>query len=112
MSGTPQEVRPLPIGTDLLQNYPNPFNLVTRIEFDLLHTGMVELSVFDITGRRVADLIHEPLSAGHHTADFDAARLPSGVYLRRLHTNESVQTKKMMVVEVVPFDNRFVLEFS
>ena len=83
----------------ILSNFPNPFNASTRIEFDLPRAGKVELNVFDITGRRVAALIHEPLSAGHHIADFDAAHLPSGVYLYRLHTNESVQTKKMILLK-------------
>lgn len=59
-----------PIGTnvptkfDLLQNYPNPFNPVTNIKFDIAKTGLVKLSVYDVTGREVAELINGEIQAG------------------------------------------------
>jgi hypothetical protein len=84
---------------ELSQNFPNPFNSATRIAFDLPRAGNVELSVFDITGRRVAELIHEPLTAGHHNVDFDASGLPSGVYLYHLRANGAAQTRKMVILK-------------
>lgn len=62
-------------------NYPNPFNPTTRIEFELFNEQEVDLSVFDLTGRKVETLMSGTLGAGQHAATFDASRLPNGTYL-------------------------------
>lgn len=73
----------LPIILSLRPSYPNPFNLSTEIQFDLPEPALVSLAVYDLLGRKVADLAsghHEP---GYHTVVWNAAAMASGVYLAR-----------------------------
>jgi len=94
----------LPQAYTLYQNYPNPFNPETQIAFDLPHAGRVRLEVFNVLGRRVAVLADGELPAGAHVLVWngrDDAGQPaaSGVYLYRLVTDETVLTKKMMLLK-------------
>jgi len=83
----------------LYPNYPNPFNARTRIEFDLPHSENVRLSVFDIAGRTVAILADGMMNAGHHQLDFNAANLPSGVYILRMDASEFTATQKLLLLK-------------
>lgn len=68
----------------LRQNYPNPFNPSTQINFDLPVAGAVSLTIYDVLGRRVAELASEYREAGSHSVTWNAgAQLASGVYLAR-----------------------------
>ncbi len=88
-----------PYTFSLDQNYPNPFNPSTTISYSLENAGAVQLSVFDLTGRRVALLVNEAKNAGTHTIQFDAVTLSSGVYFYRLETPSGIITKKMLLVK-------------
>jgi len=68
----------------LLQNEPNPFKQSTRIDFELPADGSVTLSILDLLGNEVAVLLDGPAVAGAHSADWNAARMPGGVYVCRL----------------------------
>jgi hypothetical protein len=84
---------------ELSQNYPNPFNPETTIEFSLSTSGQTKLTVFDLTGREVATLVDENLPAGRHSYHFTAnPGLASGVYLCRLSTTYSTETRKMILL--------------
>ncbi len=89
----------MPTTYALSQNYPNPFNPETQIAFSLPQAGAVRLSVFDVLGRKVAVLVEEPLAAGRHEATFEAAQLPSGVYLYRLEVADRILTRRMLFVK-------------
>ena len=80
-------------------NFPNPFNPQTTITFELRQSTTVTLEVFDVLGRRVATLLDGPAGAGTHTAVFDAAGLPSGLYVYRLSTDAKVQTQTMTLLK-------------
>ncbi|NNF56853.1 MAG: PKD domain-containing protein, partial [Rhodothermaceae bacterium] len=84
--------------TTLLGAYPNPFNGSTRIGFSLAERAEVSLEVYNSLGQRVAVLASGTLEAGPHQTIFDASALPSGVYLYRLHTGETVETGRLMLV--------------
>ncbi len=81
------------------QNYPNPFNPTTTFVFDLPIQSDVRLEVYDVTGRRVAQVINSTLNAGRHEIAWNASALSSGVYIYRLITSDSVHTKKMTLVK-------------
>ena len=81
------------------QNYPNPFNPTTTIRFDVPEASKVTLIVFDMLGRRVAILVDGVVSAGAHTASFDARSLPSGSYIYRLETPQGTFTKTMLLLK-------------
>jgi Secretion system C-terminal sorting domain len=83
----------------LYQNYPNPFNPSTHIRFDLAKSGFVTLDVYDITGRKVTELVNENLNAGKHNAEFNASELSSGIYFYRIVTPEFTSIRKMILVK-------------
>ena len=89
----------IPSSFSLEQNYPNPFNPVTNIKFAIAKSGLVALKVYDISGREVALLVNEELSAGSYNFDFNAAHLSSGIYFYRLTADNYTDTKKMILVK-------------
>jgi hypothetical protein len=85
---------------ELQQNYPNPFNPSTRIAFTLAKDGMTILKIFDVLGREVALLVNGPLRAGVlHQVQFDASKLPSGIYFSRLESSGNNQVKKLVLLK-------------
>lgn len=89
----------LPRTLVLEQNYPNPFNPSTQIRFQLPQTGHVQVQVFDLLGRQVAQLVNGPLPAGEHEVTFDASTLPSGLYLYAVTTPAARQTRTMTLIK-------------
>jgi len=83
----------------LEQNYPNPFNPSTKINYTLSSNSNVKLTVYNLIGEVVKELVNSNLSAGTYTIDFRAEYLPSGIYFYRLEAGNMVQTKKMMLLK-------------
>jgi hypothetical protein len=86
---------------DLKQNYPNPFNPTTEIRFTIPvgTDSYTSLRVYDLLGREVVTLVNERESPGNHQIEFDAAGLPSGMYIYRLEAGPYVQQRKMVLVK-------------
>jgi len=89
----------LPTAYALHPNWPNPFNSTTMIRYDVPQAGMVSLTIFNLLGQRVTTLFDGHKLAGSHTISWDAANLPSGVYLCRMQTKGFMQTRKMLLVK-------------
>ncbi len=89
----------IPSKFTLWQNYPNPFNPSTVIRFDLPKAGNVVLNIYDILGRRVAQLINKKLRAGNYKFTWNASNLSTGVYLYQLKVNNRIITKKMLLLK-------------
>jgi hypothetical protein len=68
---------------DLALSYPNPFNLSTTIRFNLQEKAHVSLAIFDVLGKRVAELINGYVEAGLHSSQWDASNVASGIYFAR-----------------------------
>lgn len=83
----------------LNQNYPNPFNPQTIIQYAIKEIGFVELKVYDILGKEVAELVNEVKEEGIHKVYFDGSNLPSGVYVYSLRVNDFVQNNKMTLLK-------------
>ncbi len=92
----------------LQQNYPNPFNGVTEIQFAIPQSDQgalpVQLSVYDLSGKKVIDLIHTNLSAGQYKYKWNGKDtfgnyLPSGVYFYKLSTPKNTMVRKMLFVK-------------
>lgn len=81
------------------QNYPNPFNPVTTIEYSVQHATLVDLELYDITGRSVRKLIYKHQKPGVYQVTFDAKALPSGIYFYRIRMGEFSAVKKMVLIE-------------
>jgi hypothetical protein len=79
----------VPSSFELCQNYPNPFNPETTIEFKLPQSAIVNLTIYDINGRRIKNLIREQKAAGIHLFRWDGRNnsgyvSASGVYFYQL----------------------------
>ncbi len=94
-----EDAAPIPADFALHQNYPNPFNPSTEIRFQFPEATEVRLIVYDVTGREVARLVDGAMPAGQHRATWDAAGLPSGVYLYRLTADAFTETKAMILLK-------------
>ena len=80
-------------------NYPNPFNPTTTISYRLPSASDVKLDVYDVSGRLVQSLINERQVAGEYNVPFNAADLPSGVYVYELTAAELAASGKMLLVK-------------
>jgi hypothetical protein len=96
---TVQNNTDVPTSFSLAQNYPNPFNPSTKIRFSVPRQSDVQLKIYDMIGREVATLVNESRPAGIYTVQFDASRLPSGVYCYRLISDGQALTKLMMLLK-------------
>ncbi len=96
ISGTSELV---PSEFALLQNYPNPFNPTTTINYELPEQTMVEISIFNALGERVAMLVNEIKDAGRHTVEFNASGYSSGIYFYQIKANDFVSVKKMILMK-------------
>ena len=93
-------------GIELFQNNPNPFNPETKLSYQLSSKSKVTLKVFNMLGKEVATLVNEEQQAGHHSINFNTTynnqqttnNLPTGVYFYQLRTENSMQTKKMLLL--------------
>lgn len=88
-----------PVVYALEQNYPNPFNPSTVISFSLPKAGDVKLTIYDLTGRVVTELVNGNLEAGIHKINFNAENIASGVYFYAIKAGDFTATKKMLLVK-------------
>ena len=79
--------------------YPNPFARNTEISFSMERASDVSLVIYDVRGRAVATLADGTMEAGSHSVTFDAASLPSGVYIYRLQAGTQMETGRMTLVQ-------------
>ena len=91
-NGTPEKF-------ELFQNYPNPFNPATKIKFGIPKAGKVVLSVYNLLGQKVAELLNAELPAGYHSIIFDAGKLSSGIYIYKLKVGEYTASKKAVLLK-------------
>jgi len=82
-----------------MKAFPNPFNPSTTIKFTLPNDDLITLSVYSITGQKVATLVDEHLEAGNHSVVFDGIGLSSGLYFCTLKANGFIETRKMLLVK-------------
>ncbi len=93
-----------PVKFELFANRPNPFNPTTTIAYDLPRGVQVSLTIYDVQGREVRQLVNASQPAGRHSIVWDgrnssSTQVASGVYFYRLTAGEFVQTKKMVLLK-------------
>jgi hypothetical protein len=79
--------------------YPNPFNPVTSFEYTMPEDGMVQVSVYDISGRMVTELVNGYMSAGTYPVTWDANNLSSGVYMIHMISSDFSTMQKVMLIK-------------
>jgi hypothetical protein len=82
----------------LSQNYPNPFNPATNISFILPEDARVRITVYNLLGEQVAELIDTDFAAGSHTVSFEAEGLTSGIYFYKMEAGNFISTRKMTLI--------------
>ena len=78
---------------------PNPFNPTTRINYTIAHEGPVNLTVFDVKGRVVKQLVNGKRAVGEYSVTWQADGLPSGIYFYRLETPSFSETRKLVLLK-------------
>lgn len=94
----------IPKENSLVQNYPNPFNPSTVIQFKLSAPSTVTLTIFDILGRVVQELLDERRAAGTYSIKWAASGQSSGIYYYRMTARNDAgqlftQSKRMILVK-------------
>jgi hypothetical protein len=94
----------VPTSYALNQNYPNPFNPSTEISFDLPQASKVDLSIYNVLGQHVRNLVEDQMEAGQHTVTWDGRdnngnTAASGIYFYRIKANEFTDIRKMTLLK-------------
>jgi len=95
---------PVPNDFVLDQNYPNPFNAHTKIAFNLPYDSYVRITVYDILGRQIRDLIDDLYQSGKHIVEWDGKdntgnEVSSGFYFYTFEADEFTAVKKMLMLK-------------
>ena len=96
--GVEQHEDVIPRELTLSQNYPNPFNPLTKIVYAIPHAEYVSLTVHNVLGQTIVELVNGAEQFGAHTVIWDADNVPGGVYYYRLQTAEGTIVKRMVLV--------------
>lgn len=89
----------VPSDYELKQNYPNPFNPTTTISYSIPTDSRVNLTIYDVSGRVVRELVNEIKVAGYYSVSFNGSQLSSGMYYYRLTAGNITETKKMILIK-------------
>jgi hypothetical protein len=98
------KIKHIPEKFSLAQNYPNPFNPITSLRYDLPEQAQVTLTIYDLTGREVTQLVNTTQEPGFKSVRWDATDMhgkpaSAGVYLYQIRAGEFVQTRKMVLLK-------------
>ena len=105
ITGVENDLLNVPSDYTLYQNYPNPFNPSTTIKYSIPEAANVKLTVFNVLGEVVTELVNEFKSAGSYSLSWNPqSTLSSGVYLYKIQAvgsngKEFVETKKMVFLK-------------
>jgi hypothetical protein len=83
----------------LNQNYPNPFNPTTAITYSLAENSFVTISVYDLLGNKISQLVNEYQIAGKFEISFDGNDLSTGVYLYVMRAGKFTDVKKLILIK-------------
>ena len=93
------EISIIPNDFSLNHPYPNPFNPTTTIKFGLPEENNVNIAIYNMQGRQVAELFDGHLLEGYHTITWEASQYSSGIYFVKMAAGEHISTQKLMLVK-------------
>ncbi|HJM47920.1 MAG TPA: T9SS type A sorting domain-containing protein, partial [Candidatus Marinimicrobia bacterium] len=99
-----QKREPIPETFTLFQNFPNPFNPVTSINYAIPEERFVTVSVYNVMGQKIVDLVNELNTAGYHNATWNSTDIhgypvSSGVYIYTITAGDYYAVKKMILMK-------------
>jgi len=94
----------LPQRFALEQNFPNPFNPITTLRYELPEDSFVDVTVYDMLGNVVSNLVNANQSSGYKSVQWNATNnqgqpVSAGVYLYKIQAGDFVDTKKMILLK-------------
>ena len=94
----------LPKTYALHQNYPNPFNPITTLRYGLPEDAMVNITIYDMMGRVVSNLVNNQQYGGYKSVKWNATNnqgepVSAGVYLYKIQAGDFVDTRKMILLK-------------
>jgi len=94
----------IPSTFTLHQNYPNPFNPITTVRYELPEDSFTNITVYDMLGNVVANLVNTNQSPGYKSIQWNATNnqgepVSAGVYLYKIQAGDFVDTKKMILLK-------------
>ena len=94
----------IPLQFVLHQNYPNPFNPVTTLRYDLPEDAMVNITIYDMMGRIVNNLVRNQQTAGYKSMQWNATNnagqpVSAGLYLYTMQAGDFRHTRKMVLLK-------------
>ena len=94
----------IPTLFNLYQNYPNPFNPITSLRYDLPEQAQVTLTIYDLMGREVTQLVNTTQQAGDRSVQWDAtdsfgSPVSAGIYFCQIRAGGFVKIRKMVLLK-------------
>lgn len=89
----------LPVRTELNSAFPNPFNPETTISYEVGSESLIDISILNLKGQMVEELVHEVVQPGQHSINWNAKNMPSGIYMVRMKTPYYSATQKIILLK-------------
>ena len=88
----------------LSQNFPNPFNPTTEIKYELPNKSLVNITIYDVVGRKIKSLVNQEQISGSYSLQWDATNsvgesIPAGMYIYTIQAGKYTSTKKMVLLK-------------
>jgi Domain of unknown function (DUF4331)/Secretion system C-terminal sorting domain len=83
----------------MIQNYPNPFKESTTIKYRVVETAAINISVFDLSGKKVSTLVNETVKSGNQELIWTPKNLSSGTYFVSLSSNGKVVQNMKVILD-------------
>ena len=98
------QTQTVPVYFNVFQNFPNPFNPITTLKYDLPEDSFVDITIYDILGNVVNNLVNRNQRRGYKSVQWNATNdqgqpVSAGVYLYRIEAGDYRQTKKMILLK-------------
>jgi len=81
----------------LYQNMPNPFSGTTTINYNLSNSSFVNISVYNLLGEKVMELVNQKQSSGNYSVSFNAYSLQNGIYCYKMSCDNFTISKRMIL---------------
>lgn len=96
--------QPIRFGNKLFPNYPNPFNSATTIRYQTSKTGLVQISIYNILGKKINTLVNSVQSADHREVWWDGKddshqMVFNGIYIVEMKTDDFIERRKIMLLK-------------
>ena len=98
------QTQTVPVYFNVFQNFPNPFNPITTLKYDLLEDSFVDITIYDMLGNVVNNLVNRNQRRGYKSVQWNATNnqgqpVSTGLYFYTIQAGDFIQTKKMLLLK-------------